>query len=121
MNLDNMNEEQYNKLVEDISNKVVDKLMEVQKEYDKQFKKDLDKRYGYQVDFKPVSSEWVKFSMDNHGKDPFKDIKMEKEELEWEISVYEEELQKAVEEERYEDAEKISLDINNLKEKLSRL
>ena len=121
MNLDNMNEEQYKKLVQDISDNVVEKLMKVQKQYDEEFRQELEKKYGYQVEFKPATTEWVKFNMDNHGKDPFKDIKMEKEELEWEISVYEEELQKAVEEERYEDAEKISLDINNLKEKLSRL
>ena len=121
MNLDNMNEEQYKKLVQDISDNVVEKMMKVQKQYDEEFRQELEKKYGYQVEFKPATTEWVQFDTNKPTADPFKNIEMEKETIQWEISMYEEELKKAVEEERYEDAEKIKSDIGKLKEKFKRL
>ena len=98
MNFDNMSEEQYNKFIDDIAGATVKLMIKKQAEYDAELKMELEKKYGYVVEFNAANPD----DADND-----KDLLLE----------LEDSLQSAIDEERYEDAEQIKKQINQLNSK----
>ena len=97
MNFDNMNEEQYNKFIDDIAGATVKLMIKKQAEYDAELKMELEKKYGYVVEFNAANSEYP----------DDQDLLLE----------LEDSLQSAIDEERYEDAEELKKQINQLNSK----
>ena len=97
MNFDNMNEEQYNKFVDDIASATVKLMIKKQAEYDAELKVELEKKYGYVVEFNTSNPEYP----------DDQDLLLE----------LEDSLQSAVDEERYEDAQELKRKIKQLKSK----
>ena len=97
MNFDNMNKEQYNKFVDDIAGATVKLMIKKQAEYDAELKMELEKKYGYVVEFNAANPEYP----------DDQDLLLE----------LEDSLQSAIDEERYEDAEQIKKQINQLNSK----
>ena len=97
MNFDNMNEEQYNKFVDDIAGATVKLMIKKQAEYDAELKMELEKKYGYVVEFNAANPEYP----------DDQDLLLE----------LEDSLQSAIDEERYEDAEELKKQINQLNSK----
>jgi len=97
MNFDNMNEEQYNKFVDDIAGATVKLMIKKQAEYDAELKMELEKKYGYVVEFNAANPEYP----------DDQDLLLE----------LEDSLQSAIDEERYEDAEQLKKQINQLNSK----
>ena len=97
MNFDNMSEEQYNKFIDDIAGATVKLMIKKQAEYDAELKMELEKKYGYVVEFNTANSEYPNDQ----------DLLLE----------LEDSLQSAVDEERYEDAEELKKQINQLNSK----
>ena len=85
MNFDNMSEEQYNKFIDDIAGATVKLMIKKQAEYDAELKMELEKKYGYVVEFNTANPEYP----------DDQDLLLE----------LEDSLQSAIDEERYEDAE----------------
>ena len=56
MNFDNMSEEQYNKFIDDIAGATVKLMIKKQAEYDAELKMELEKKYGYVVEFNAANS-----------------------------------------------------------------
>ena len=97
MNFDNMSEEQYNKFIDDIAGATVKLMIKKQAEYDAELKIELEKKYGYVVEFNAANSEYP----------DDQDLLLE----------LEDSLQSAIDEERYEDAEQLKKQINQLNSK----
>ena len=97
MNFDNMNEEQYNKFIDDIAGATVKLMIKKQAEYDAELKMELEKKYGYVVEFNTSNAEYP----------DDQDLLLE----------LEDSLQSAIDEERYEDAEQLKKQINQLNSK----
>jgi phosphoribosylamine-glycine ligase len=97
MNFDNMSEEQYNKFIDDIAGATVKLMIKKQAEYDAELKMELEKKYGYVVEFNAANPEYP----------DDQDLLLE----------LEDSLQSAIDEERYEDAEQIKKQINQLNSK----
>lgn len=97
MKFDNMNDEQYNKFIDDIATAVVKLIIKKQAEYDAQFKLELEKQYGYEVEFKTSDEEFMT---------PEQELKLMKAALE-----------QALQEERYEDAAELQRQIKLIKNK----
>jgi len=97
MNFDNMSEEQYNKFIDDIAGATVKLMIKKQAEYDAELKMELEKKYGYVVEFNAANSEYP----------DDQDLLLE----------LEDSLQSAIDEERYEDAEELKKQINQLNSK----
>ena len=97
MNFDNMSEEQYNKFIDDIAGATVKLMIKKQAEYDAELKMELEKKYGYVVEFNAANSEYP----------DDQDLLLE----------LEDSLQSAIDEERYEDAEQLKKQINQLNSK----
>ena len=97
MNFDNMNEEQYNKFIDDIAGATVKLMIKKQAEYDAELKMELEKKYGYVVEWNTSNPEYP----------DDQDLLLE----------LEDSLQSAIDEERYEDAEQIKKQINQLNSK----
>lgn len=97
MNFDNMSEEQYNKFIDDIAGATVKLMLKKQAEYDAELKMELEKKYGYVVDFNTANPEYP----------DDQDLLLE----------LEDSLQSAIDEERYEDAEELKKQINQLNSK----
>ena len=97
MNFDNMSEEQYNKFIDDIAGATVKLMIKKQAEYDAALKIELEKKYGYVVDFNTANPEYP----------DDQDLLLE----------LEDSLQSAIDEERYEDAEELKKQINQLNSK----
>jgi len=97
MNFDNMSEEQYNKFIDDIAGATVKLMIKKQAEYDAELKIELEKKYGYVVDFYTANPEYP----------DDQDLLLE----------LEDSLQSAIDEERYEDAEELKKQINQLNSK----
>ena len=97
MNFDNMSEEQYNKFVDDIAGATVKLMIKKQAEYDAELKMELEKKYGYVVEFNAANPEYP----------DDQDLLLE----------LEDSLQSAIDEERYEDAEQLKKQINQLNSK----
>jgi len=97
MNFDNMNEEQYNKFIDDIAGATVKLMIKKQAEYDAELKMELEKKYGYVVEFNAANPEYP----------DDQDLLLE----------LEDSLQSAIDEERYEDAEELKKQINQLNSK----
>jgi len=97
MNFDNMNEEQYNKFIDDIAGATVKLMIKKQAEYDAELKMELEKKYGYVVEFNTSNAEYP----------DDQDLLLE----------LEDSLQSAIDEERYEDAEELKKQINQLNSK----
>ena len=97
MNFDNMSEEQYNKFIDDIAGATVKLMIKKQAEYDAELKMELEKKYGYVVEFNAASPEYP----------DDQDLLLE----------LEDSLQSAIDEERYEDAEELKKQINQLNSK----
>jgi excinuclease UvrABC helicase subunit UvrB len=97
MNFDNMSEEQYNKFIDDIAGATVKLMIKKQAEYDAELKMELEKKYGYVVDFNTANPEYP----------DDQDLLLE----------LEDSLQSAIDEERYEDAEELKKQINQLNSK----
>ena len=97
MNFDNMSEEQYNKFIDDIAGATVKLMIKKQAEYDAELKMELEKKYGYVVEFNAANPEYP----------GDQDLLLE----------LEDSLQSAIEEERYEDAEELKKQINQLNSK----
>jgi excinuclease UvrABC helicase subunit UvrB len=97
MNFDNMSEEQYNKFIDDIAGATVKLMIKKQAEYDAELKIELEKKYGYVVDFNTANPEYP----------DDQDLLLE----------LEDSLQSAIDEERYEDAEELKKQINQLNSK----
>jgi phosphoribosylamine-glycine ligase len=97
MNFDNMSEEQYNKFIDDIAGATVKLMIKKQAEYDAELKIELEKKYGYVVEFNAANPEYP----------DDQDLLLE----------LEDSLQSAIDEERYEDAEQIKKQINQLNSK----
>ena len=97
MNFDNMNEEQYNKFIDDIAGATVKLMIKKQAEYDAELKMELEKKYGYVVEFNTANPEYP----------DDQDLLLE----------LEDSLQSAIDEERYEDAEELKKQINQLNSK----
>ena len=97
MNFDNMSEEQYNKFIDDIAGATVKMMIKKQAEYDAELKMELEKKYGYVVDFNIANPEYP----------DDQDLLLE----------LEDSLQSAIDEERYEDAEELKKQINQLNSK----
>jgi excinuclease UvrABC helicase subunit UvrB len=97
MNFDNMSEEQYNKFIDDIAGATVKLMIKKQAEYDAELKMELEKKYGYVVEFNAANPEYP----------DDQDLLLE----------LEDSLQSAVDEERYEDAEELKKQINQLNSK----
>ena len=95
--MDNMNEKQYNDLINDIAEAVVKLMIEKQSEYDTQFKIELEKKYGYEVEFKSSDEEFM----------------TPEEEIEFMSAA----LEQALREERYEDAAELQRQIKLIKNK----
>ena len=97
MNFDNMSEEQYNKFIDDIAGATVKLMLKKQAEYDAELKMELEKKYGYVVEFNTANPEYP----------DDQDLLLE----------LEDSLQSAIDEERYEDAEELKKQINQLNSK----
>ncbi len=97
MNFDNMSEEQYNKFIDDIAGATVKLMIKKQAEYDAELKMELEKKYGYVVEFNTSNAEYP----------DDQDLLLE----------LEDSLQSAIDEERYEDAEELKKQINQLNSK----
>ena len=97
MNFDNMSEEQYNKFIDDIAGATVKLMLKKQAEYDAELKMELEKKYGYVVEFNAANPEYP----------DDQDLLLE----------LEDSLQSAIDEERYEDAEELKKQINQLNSK----
>ena len=97
MNFDNMNEEQYNKFIDDIAGATVKLMIKKQAEYDAELKMELEKKYGYVVEFNTSNAEYP----------DDQDLLLE----------LQDSLQSAIDEERYEDAEQLKKQINQLNSK----
>lgn len=97
MNFDNMNEEQYNKFIDDIAGATVKLMIKKQAEYDAELKMELEKKYGYVVEFNTANPEYP----------DDQDLLLE----------LQDSLQSAIDEERYEDAEELKKQINQLNSK----
>ena len=97
MNFDNMSEEQYNKFINDIAGATVKLMIKKQAEYDAELKMELEKKYGYVVEFNTANPEYP----------DDQDLLLE----------LEDSLQSAIDEERYEDAEELKKQINQLNSK----
>ena len=97
MNFDNMSEEQYNKFIDDIAGATVKLMIKKQAEYDAELKMELEKKYGYVVEWNTSNPEYP----------DDQDLLLE----------LEDSLQSAIDEERYEDAEQIKKQINQLNSK----
>ena len=97
MNFDNMSEEQYNKFIDDIAGATVKLMIKKQAEYDAELKMELEKKYGYVVEFNTANPEYA----------DDQDLLLE----------LEDSLQSAIDEERYEDAEELKKQINQLNSK----
>ena len=97
MNFDNMSEEQYNKFIDDIAGATVKLMIKKQAEYDAELKMELEKKYGYVVEFNAANPEYP-----------------DDQDLLFEL---EDSLQSAIDEERYEDAEELKKQINQLNSK----
>jgi|TARA_R110000751_G_scaffold73061_3_gene147937 phosphoribosylamine-glycine ligase len=97
MNFDNMSEEQYNKFIDDIAGATVKLMIKKQAEYDAELKMELEKKYGYVVEFNAANPEYP----------DDQDLLLE----------LEDSLQSAIDEERYEDAEELKKQINQLNSK----
>ena len=97
MNFDNMSEEQYNKFIDDIAGATVKLMIKKQAEYDAELKMELEKKYGYVVEFNAANPEYP----------DDQDLLLE----------LEDSLQSAIYEERYEDAEELKKQINQLNSK----
>lgn len=97
MNFDNMSEEQYNKFINDIAGATVKLMIKKQAEYDAELKMELEKKYGYVVEFNAANPEYP----------DDQDLLLE----------LEDSLQSAIDEERYEDAEELKKQINQLNSK----
>lgn len=97
MKFDNMNDEQYNKLIDDIAAAVVKLMIKKQAEYDAQFKIELEKKYGYEVEFRTSDEEFM----------------TPEEEIEFMSAA----LEQALREERYEDAAELQRQIKLIKNK----
>ena len=97
MNFDNMSEEQYNKFIDDIASATVKLMIKKQAEYDAELKMELEKKYGYVVEFNAANPEYP----------DDQDLLLE----------LEDSLQSAIDEERYEDAEQLKKQINQLNSK----
>ena len=97
MNFDNMSEEQYNKFIDDIAGATVKLMIKKQAEYDAELKIELEKKYGYVVEFNAANPEYP----------DDQDLLLE----------LEDSLQSAIDEERYEDAEELKKQINQLNSK----
>jgi|TARA_R110000782_G_scaffold13230_1_gene39037 phosphoribosylamine-glycine ligase len=97
MNFDNMSEEQYNKFIDDIAGATVKLMIKKQAEYDAELKMELEKKYGYVVEFNTANPEYP----------DDQDLLLE----------LEDSLQSAIDEERYEDAEELKKQINQLNSK----
>jgi hypothetical protein len=95
--MDNMNEKQYNDLINDIAEAVVKLMIKKQAEYDAQFKIELEKKYGYEVEFKSSDEEFM----------------TPEEEIEFMSAA----LEQALREERYEDAAELQRQIKLIKNK----
>jgi hypothetical protein len=95
--MDNMNEKQYNDLINDIAEAVVKLMIEKQAEYDAQFKIELEKKYGYEVEFRSSDEEFM----------------TPEEEIEFMSAA----LEQALREERYEDAAELQRQIKLIKNK----
>ena len=97
MNFDNMSEEQYNKFIDDIAGATVKLMIKKQAEYDAELKMELEKKYGYVVEFNAANPEYP----------DDQDLLLE----------LEDSLRSAIDEERYEDAEELKKQINQLNSK----
>ena len=97
MNFDNMSEEQYNKFIDDIAGATVKLMIKKQAEYDAELKMELEKKYGYVVEFNTANPEYP----------DDQDLLLE----------LQDSLQSAIDEERYEDAEELKKQINQLNSK----
>lgn len=97
MNFDNMSEEQYNKFIDDIAGATVKLMIKKQAEYDAELKMELEKKYGYVVEFNTANPEYP----------DDQDLLLE----------LQDSLQSAIDEERYEDAEQLKKQINQLNSK----
>ncbi len=97
MNFDNMSEEQYNKFIDDIAGATVKLMIKKQAEYDAELKMELEKKYGYVVEFNTSNAEYP----------DDQDLLLE----------LQDSLQSAIDEERYEDAEQLKKQINQLNSK----
>ena len=97
MNFDNMSEEQYNKFIDDIAGATVKLMIKKQAEYDAELKMELEKKYGYVVEFNAANPEYP----------DDQDLLLE----------LQDSLQSAIDEERYEDAEQLKKQINQLNSK----
>jgi phosphoribosylamine-glycine ligase len=97
MNFDNMSEEQYNKFIDDIAGATVKLMIKKQAEYDAELKMELEKKYGYVVEFNTANAEYP----------DDQDLLLE----------LQDSLQSAIDEERYEDAEELKKQINQLNSK----
>ena len=97
MNFDNMSEEQYNKFIDDIAGATVKLMIKKQAEYDAELKIELEKKYGYVVEWNTANPEYP----------DDQDLLLE----------LQDSLQSAIDEERYEDAEQLKKQINQLNSK----
>jgi hypothetical protein len=95
--MDNMNEKQYSDLIKDIAEAVVKLMIKKQAEYDAQFKIELEKKYGYEVEFRSSDEEFM----------------TPEEEIEFMSAA----LEQALREERYEDAAELQRQIKLIKNK----
>ena len=96
--MDNMNEKQYKELINDIAEAVVKLMIKKQAEYDAQFKIELEKKYGYEVEFKTSDEEFMTPQQ--------------------ELQLLEAALEQALGEERYEDVGAIENEIKLVLKKL---
>jgi hypothetical protein len=93
--MNEMSDEQYKKFIDDISEAVVKLMITKQAEYDAQFKLELEKQYGYEVEFT---------TDENDSMSP-----------EQELELLKVALQQALNEERYEDIGAIEEAISKIK------
>ena len=92
-----MSEEQYNKFIDDIAGATVKLMIKKQAEYDAELKMELEKKYGYVVEWNTANPEYP----------DDQDLLLE----------LQDSLQSAIDEERYEDAEQLKKQINQLNSK----
>jgi IS5 family transposase len=97
MNFDNMNDEQYKKFVNDIAEATVKRMIEQQAEYDAELQKQLEEKYGYTVELKTSTMTYPT--------------------TEEELELLKADLELAIADERYEDANEIEKLIKQLKSK----
>lgn len=93
--MNEMSDEQYKKLIDDISEAVVKLIITKQAEYDAQFKSELEQQYGYTVNLSDMQDDLMP---------PEKELEL------LEIG-----LQQALNEERYEDVGAIEEAIRKIK------